>query len=133
MIAFTVVGKPEPQGSKTAGLTKSGRAFVRDKAPAALKKWRDAVSATAASVSDGLLDGPVRVRLVFVFERGKTVRRDMPSVRPDIDKLARAVLDALTGHAFADDSQVCDLSAVKEYGATAGVRVEVSEIKRGTD
>jgi crossover junction endodeoxyribonuclease RusA len=37
----------------------------------------------------------------------------VPASRPDIDKLARAVLDALTGVAFRDDSQVAKLDLLK--------------------
>jgi hypothetical protein len=36
-------------------------------------------------------------------------------VRPDLDKLVRAVLDALTGPVLADDGQVVLLSAGKFY------------------
>jgi len=39
MIRFTVYGKPEPAGSKTAGTTRSGARFVRDANPAA-KEWK---------------------------------------------------------------------------------------------
>jgi Holliday junction resolvase RusA-like endonuclease len=39
-----------------------------------------------------------------------------PAGRPDVDKLARAVLDGLTmGGAFTDDSQVVELQASKWY------------------
>lgn len=43
-------------------------------------------------------------------------RLTQPSVRPDLDKLCRAVLDALTDAGiWHDDSQVCSLSAIKVY------------------
>ena len=38
-----------------------------------------------------------------------------PGVKPDIDKLARALCDALTGIAFADDSRIVTLTAEKRY------------------
>ena len=41
-----------------------------------------------------------------------------PGTKPDVDKLSRAVLDALTGVLWADDSQVVILSAVKVYAPT---------------
>jgi len=43
--------------------------------------------------------------------------------KPDIDKLCRAVLDALTGIAYADDSQVVALDASKVYGPTASTEI----------
>ena len=45
---------------------------------------------------------------------------------PDCDKLARAILDALTGVAYIDDAQVCKLSAAKVYTeGTEGVQIKV--------
>jgi Holliday junction resolvase RusA-like endonuclease len=44
-----------------------------------------------------------------------------------LDKLTRAVLDALTFVVFADDSQVIEILATKDYGAP-GVVVEIQRI-----
>lgn len=55
-----------------------------------------------------------------------------PVTKPDVDKLARAVLDALTGHAFRDDSQVVDLHVVKAYSDTpeaAGTLINVFDLE----
>jgi Holliday junction resolvase RusA-like endonuclease len=53
----------------------------------------------------------------FRLAKPKTVKRDLPSVRPDLDKLARATLDALTtAQVVTDDAQVCDLWVSKRYG-----------------
>lgn len=74
---------------------------------------------------------PVRVELVFYFTRPKSVKRDYPSVKPDIDKLCRTVLDAATGRLFKDDSQVVILNARKEYTphvAAEGVLIRCFEI-----
>lgn len=48
-----------------------------------------------------------------------------PATKPDVDKLERAVLDALTGVLWADDSQVVILSADKVYSATPMTLVTV--------
>lgn len=48
---------------------------------------------------------------------------------PDIDKLARAALDALTGVAFLDDKQVAVLRASKEYSDDRpGLHVAIREL-----
>lgn len=60
------------------------------------------------------ISGPVIVTLWFYIARPTSVTRDLPSVKPDIDKLARAVLDALKGH-WEDDSRVVDLLVYKRY------------------
>lgn len=65
---------------------------------------------------------PVSVRITFFMPRPKTVKRHMPTVPPDIDKLCRAVLDALTdAGVWVDDSQVVDLGATKIY--TSGIHI----------
>jgi Holliday junction resolvase RusA-like endonuclease len=55
------------------------------------------------------------------------------SVKPDIDKLSRSVLDAITGGIVKDDSQVIILNARKEYGDKPGVLIRVAEIGQITD
>lgn len=52
--------------------------------------------------------------------------------RPDIDKLGRACLDALTDVCFEDDSQVINLYMYKRYAGTLltpepGAHIEVGE------
>lgn len=71
--------------------------------------------------------GPVFAALTFTMTRPTSLRgRELaerigaagtiwPCVRPDIDKLARAVLDALTGVLWTDDGQVCALEVEKHY------------------
>ena len=53
--------------------------------------------------------------------------------RPDLDKLVRGVLDALTGYAWHDDAQVCEIVARKFYayeGQPPGCRIEVTTMQR---
>ena len=69
----------------------------------------------------------VDMDLVFIFNKPKTVKRNEPYVRPDLDKLIRAVLDGLTGVAYEDDQQVVRLTAQKAYGETEGVHIRISE------
>jgi Holliday junction resolvase RusA-like endonuclease len=48
-----------------------------------------------------------------------------PTAPPDIDKLARAVLDALTGIVYDDDSQVIELQATKRFDTHPHATIEV--------
>lgn len=52
----------------------------------------------------------------------------IPVKKPDIDNIAKAVLDGLNGHAFADDKQVAALTVRKLYDSTPRVEVKVEEI-----
>lgn len=48
--------------------------------------------------------------------------------KPDIDNVAKIILDSLNGLAYKDDSQVTCLLAFKEYGEQAKVIVEIEEV-----
>ena len=46
----------------------------------------------------------------------------LPILRPDLDNLAKSVLDGMSGIVFTDDSQITDLEINKRYtGDGAGV------------
>jgi len=51
-----------------------------------------------------------------------------PVVKPDVDKLARALLDALTGVAYGDDAQVVEMHVCKTYGDDARTTVTVKAL-----
>jgi crossover junction endodeoxyribonuclease RusA len=97
-----------------------------------LKDWRLLVASAAqpAAAAHGLIAGvPVIVTLRFALPRPQslTKRRERAHMtRPDLDKLVRACLDALTGVLFVDDGQVVALEASKRYakdGEAPGVHV----------
>ncbi len=70
------------------------------------------------------------VRVEFILPRPKSVKRIYPAVKPDLDKLVRAVLDGLWP-AWGDDAQVVGLLASKRYcgeGELPGVWVEIESI-----
>ena len=92
------------------------------------KGWRDHVSMVIPKLEQPSTN-PVRVELQFYFNKPKTVKRQHMSVKPDIDKLSRSVLDCLSGRIIKDDSQVVILNARKEYtDKSPGVLVRVMEI-----
>jgi Holliday junction resolvase RusA-like endonuclease len=142
-LTITVVGKPQPQGSVKAFVpTHKGGAPVRRPDGSivvnltsdnpALKQWRDRVSdeALRAGALEPTPDVGFEVECTFFLERPKAhcgtgrnegVVKDgapaYPVVRPDADKLLRAILDALTGRVWADDAQVVVATARKRYAS----------------
>jgi crossover junction endodeoxyribonuclease RusA len=125
-----VPGSPAPQGSKRY----VGRGILVESSKA-VKPWRADIRAACIDV-DGqplvFFDGPVSVRLEFVMKRPISApKRSTPAAvkKPDIDKLARAVLDAIgSAGCWHDDSQVVRLSLVKrlaEIGETPGCRIRI--------
>ena len=143
-LAFVAYGKPAAQGSKVR--TKYA---LRDSNDATLTPWRNTVSHAAhtAATADGLerIATPVHVRAAFYFDRPRThyrtgrnahLLRDNAPALPqrvgDIDKLQRALLDAITDSGvWVDDALVTDIRAFKRWtGSDAamqqpGVVVEI--------
>ena len=129
LISFRVHGLPVPQGS-TRAFVVNGRPVITSAAKG-LSSWRRLVADVAQRFApDEPWEGPVGIELHFGIPKPKSApkrRRVWPDKRPDLDKLTRAVLDALTYVVFADDSQVVDIAASKDYGAP-GVVVEIRRI-----
>lgn len=130
-IQFTVLGKPEPAGSKKAvPLGRQGRWGVVDDNPKA-KKWKELVGITAytAMVARNMVPftGGVIVEMEFALARpnghwktdwtlsaaGK--RALLHTIRPDALKLARAVEDGMTGYVYVDDGQIVKEIIRKRY------------------
>lgn len=128
-VTFDVLGVPVPQGSKRAFVVGNRAVVTEDSKRSA--PWRDSVAAAGVAAMGGLpaLDGPLQVTIQFRMPRPRSVKRLHPSVKPDIDKLARAVLDGLTAAAvIVDDSRVISLTAEKVYAEIPGASIRVTEV-----
>ncbi len=129
-IAFFVEGLPTPQGSKTMGHTKTGQAYMRESAGQALTRWRRAVKDEAKKHRvSWVRQTPVVVEMKFIMPMRKGEwASSWCTAAPDIDKLTRGVLDALTkGSALVDDAQVVMTLAAKVRGSNVGMWCHVRE------
>jgi len=136
LVEFFVPGDPKAKGSmrsipfqdkagklhvNTFNANKSVTAWERVTKLSALEVWGDRPPVQEA----------VQIDLMFTLRRPKTVKeksRPLPIVKPDIDKLSRTLLDALSGIVFGDDAQVTGLTATKRYGSAGdpvGVTVRI--------
>jgi len=127
-IEFWADGIPIPQGSKSIF-----RGRLVDSNPR-LRAWRANVAATAAHELGGR-DGfdpdlSLFILMDFYLPRGKTVRRARPNVKPDGDKLIRAICDSVTtAGVWADDSRVVVHHSEKWYADDKpGVRVVIGAL-----
>lgn len=141
---FFVAGAPVTEGSlRSVGRRRNGSAILRHDRADELDVWRSTVALAAREAGvDYLPSGPVLVDLLFALPRPKKhfgkkgllkSAPRVPVVKPDADKLARAICDALTGIAYHDDAQVTDLVCRKRYAASppssmTGVFIEVRGI-----
>lgn len=115
-----VEGKPLGQGSmRSVG---QGR-MIHSKG---LVLWRQHIAARAVAQLWTPTDQPVVLEVSFHLPRPKghyrrsgdllpQVEHRMPGTRPDLDKLIRAVGDALTGVGWVDDSLIVAIDAHKTF------------------
>lgn len=150
MIVIDVLGLPAPKGSNRA-MVRGGFAVMvpgsSDVGQQRMKQWERAVRDEASIVArwNATKYGPtfhnqaVAVAILFRlprprghFAKSGELRKNAParpSVKPDVDKLARATLDALTGIVFDDDSRIVELALHKLYAEPGdqGARIVVKE------
>lgn len=129
LVSFFVPGIPVPQGSKT--IRRHGdKAWLTDVNDKSLKAWRNSVNKIAAeamaTAEKKPLDSAVEVHATFYLPKPASVKRDYPHVKPDLDKLQRALFDSLQP-CFVDDSRVTDVVASKRYAEVTGVTVRILE------
>lgn len=137
MIDIFIPGIAAPQGSKKH----VGRGVLVESS-ARVRPWRESIRhALIDELPDGWtpIEQPVAVTLLFHFPRPKSHYRTgryahmlKPSApqyhttTPDLDKLQRAVLDAITSAGYwRDDSQATWLDAAKVYGERPGLSLRL--------
>lgn len=119
-LVFTVFGVAQPQGSAKAFMPKNARFPIVTSDNPQLKGWRQLVAQAASRALEGsgiFLEGPIQVCADFYLPRPKSIggKPKAHLTRPDVDKLSRAIGDALTGVLYRDDSQITQLKVTKAY------------------
>lgn len=119
-----VMGIPEPKGSKhirrrgaKVWLMSGGNAAAHER----LVEWAFRIRTGAersmrANGAPGLCDEPIACDLTFYMPRPASAKKRVHcAVKPDLDKLCRAVFDPLIGVVITEDSRVVQLTARKVY------------------
>lgn len=138
MIQFTVIGEPTGKGRPKFS-TVNGLAMAYT--PAKTVNYETLVKLSYQQQCNDKpydKDIPLRAEITAYFPMPKSTsmkRKKMMldgqirhTKKCDADNLAKAVLDALNGIAYYDDSQVCELSVSKLYSDNPRVIVSISEI-----
>ena len=140
LVAFNAIGNPKAKGSHRAFFNPAGRPVVVDIAGAPLKDWATVVATAASEERQRIgrrLAGPLRIdvvlRLPMPKSRAARVRakgRAYHWRRPDLDKLLRALFDALTTSGLiGDDGQFAEVHVSKwEVADWCGAEVELWEL-----
>lgn len=136
-ITFSVPGQPQGKGRARAVRRGAGVAHIT---PAKTVVYESTVSLMAkramlvAGLKPVALGVSVVIRAYFAVPKswGKRQRQDaldggvLPTGRPDLDNVGKAVLDGCNSIVWDDDSRVCDMTLHKRYSDEPRVDVVVS-------
>jgi Holliday junction resolvase RusA-like endonuclease len=124
LITIRVNGVPKSQPRPRA-FVRGNRAAVYD--PGTAEGWKSEIAVACKEMEGALIDRPLAVALTFFMPRPKSHFRTNGMVKPtapqywcdskpDVDNLAKAVLDAMTAiRVWIDDDQVAELLVRKYY------------------
>lgn len=151
IIRFVVLGKSAQKGSVTPMPRPGGSGFFVSHNDRNLKSFTERIRAEAdkalfACLSmGGTWDDQCSMECLIVrrrkrpekhfrsLKRERVLRADAPrfilEYRNDVDKLARAVLDALTGVCWRDDGQVVSLHVQKRWGLEEQTEIVVAQMR----
>ena len=132
-LSFFVPG--EPRGK--ARPINLGKNVVKDEKTAAYEN-KIALAAYAALGDQKMFEGAVAVRLVAYVQpppsdpaskQQKMLAGQVLFIkRPDIDNIAKAIMDGCQHVVFPNDNRVAELVAMKAYGSKPGVLVTITEL-----
>ena len=133
-IKIRVPGDPVPKGRPRATAI-GGQARMYTPAATRAYEQRVAVAAREATAKappmDGALSVSIEITMPIPASWTKAKRADalagmvMPTGRPDLDNLIKALTDACNGIVWRDDAQIVRLMAEKRYGEQPGAVVSV--------
>lgn len=128
VIEFTIPGTPEGKGRpRSSSRIVAGRVLTRHITPEKTRTLETYIRIHASLHRPATpLCGPIALNLLFVFpippSWSKKRRAEAESwhmahlTKPDIDNCTKAVMDALNKIYWNDDSQICQVTARKQYG-----------------
>lgn len=135
-IHFTVPG--EPRGKGRPRFTKRG-GFLSTYTDAMTVRYEATIAAAGAQAMGGMepLHTPISLRIEAFMgvpkSWGRKARQEameglvVPG-KPDLDNIAKAVMDALNGVLYADDKQVCALRISKRYSLEPQIEIYAHEV-----
>lgn len=135
---FTVYGQPQGKARARTFYDKRSRS-MRSVTPEKTTSYEDLVRwSYKAAGGEYLGEDPIEVEIIAGYEIPKSwsMKKKQealddhirPTVKPDLDNIAKAILDALNGVAFKDDNQVVRLIVSKYYSKEAAVRVFINKV-----
>lgn len=138
-LTFTVYGKPVAKGRPR--MTKSGHVYT----PQTTREYEERIRNAAMSemgrskILPWTEKQPLKVVIDAFFKLPKSATKKdrvdvlnhikFPTVKTDVDNIAKSILDGMNGYVYGDDAQVVDLVITKRYDCEdAFVIVTVKEV-----
>lgn len=120
-VELTIPG--EPQGKARAKIFRNKNGAAHGVTPDSTVLYENLIKLTYGKRP--LLDGPIGMELTAFYRVPKSASKAnkvlmtsgalRPCKKPDTDNIIKVVSDALNGHAYRDDAQVVEVTAVKLY------------------
>lgn len=139
MIEFFIPGKPVPKARARVVRRRDGK--VMSFTPEATANFELHVKFIAAGAMQGKapLSAPLCMDMVICLSPPQSWSRKkidaaiegrvLPTVKPDVSNVQKAVEDAMNGIVYIDDSQLCQINTRKCYSAHPGVKVTVKQLE----
>lgn len=132
---ITIPGKPV--GKERPKFRRAGFKVITYTPPATKKYEKEVARIYKQSAGVLYTEIPLRVRILAKFpipeswskkNKEKALKDEIkPNKKPDLDNIAKIILDGLNGVAYTDDKQVTSLEIEKVYSDTPCVVVYVAE------
>ena len=142
MVTITIVGEPMAKARPRVSIR--GR-YAKAYTPQKTINYENLVKVEYHSQKGKYFckESTLRASIIAYFKMPKNVSKRKyvsmvngslrPTKRPDLDNIAKIVLDALNGVAYADDSQICELYITKYYSEQPRVVLRLEEITDGKE
>lgn len=132
IVSFTVPG--EPKAKQRPRTTRTGHTYT----PEQTVTYENWVKACYLEVGQAKLEGEIRATIVAFFSIPKSASKARkkamlngeinPTKKPDVDNIAKIILDPLNSLAYDDDKQITELRVAKRYSDKPRVEVTLEVI-----
>lgn len=118
MLTYKLIIEGEPKGKERPRKGKYGNIYT----PRTTQEYEKHIR---NSYEGPKFEDAVYIKIQAYYLKAKSSKGLFPLKKPDIDNVAKIILDSLNGVAYADDTQIVRLTVIKEW-TTDYPRVEVT-------
>jgi Holliday junction resolvase RusA-like endonuclease len=126
-----IVVHGKPRGKMRPRFTRNGHSYKDPKDVEYEKQIQEAFISSGEVKRDGYVS--INIDAFYQIPKGTSKRvkalmiegKIRPVVKPDLDNIAKIVLDALNGYAYKDDNQVVDCYVSKWYSEDARIQIKI--------